>query len=137
VRIGNEAENYSLLPPRGENILLFLVQTTGRQMVEQRQYRAARRGAPPGLQRKTEAVPDFLDMPDRDLQPPRFCRLALEQLLDDWSAVKAMVMSGVGESVDEQSGTALLDKFTYKLLVKCSTEVTNYLSFQSHYISSD
>jgi E3 ubiquitin-protein ligase EDD1 len=64
-----------------------------------------------------------LEMPDHDLQPPRFCRVALEQLLDDWSAVKAMIMSGVTGSVEDQSGTALLDKFTYKMLVKCGAEV--------------
>lgn len=64
------------------------------------------------------------DMPDHDLQPPRFSRTALEQLLDDWAAVKAMIMSGVSDSNgDEQSGTALLDKFTYRLLSKCSPDV--------------
>lgn len=64
-------------------------------------------------------------MPDHDLQPPRFSRTALEQLLDDWPAVRAMIMSGsCNANVDEQSGTALLDKFTYKLLSKCSPEVS-------------
>jgi len=65
-------------------------------------------------------------MPDHDLQPPRFSRTGLEQLLDDWPAVKAMIMSGISESgADEQSGTALLDKFTYRMLVKCSNEVNS------------
>ena len=67
-----------------------------------------------------------MDMPDHDLQPPRFCRTALEQLLDDWLATKAMIMSGTAESngSEEQSGTALLDKFTYRMLVKCSPGVS-------------
>jgi len=34
------------------------------------------------------------DMPDHDLEPPRFARRALERLLNDWQAVKAMIMSG-------------------------------------------
>lgn len=91
-------------------------------MLEQRQFRTTRRPA----QRKGEGGIQDLDMPDHDLQPPKFCRLALEQLLDDWSAVKAMVMSGVGETIDEQTGTALLDKFTYKILVKCTAEVRTW-----------
>ena len=64
-------------------------------------------------------------MPDHDLQPPKFSRTALEQLLEDWAAVKAVIMSGTLDgSVDEQSGTALLDKFTYKILTKCNAEVS-------------
>lgn len=75
------------------------------------------------------------DMPDHDLEPPRFSRRALERLLNDWPAVQCMIMSGVSEnpSSDQlfgdqgqacrQSGTALLDKFTHSLLVKCSAEV--------------
>lgn len=76
-------------------------------------------------------------MPDHDLEPPRFSRNALERLLNDWSAVQCMIMSGVSENGNEQlfgdqgqlcrqSGTALLDKFTHLLLVKCSTEVIFY-----------
>ena len=33
-------------------------------------------------------------MPDHDLEPPRFCRRALERLLNDWSAVKSMLSTG-------------------------------------------
>ena len=33
-------------------------------------------------------------MPDHDLEPPRFCRRALEKLLGDWSAVRAMLSTG-------------------------------------------
>jgi E3 ubiquitin-protein ligase EDD1 len=64
-------------------------------------------------------------MPEHDLQPPRFSRTALEQLLDDWAAVKAMILSGVSDATaeNEQSGTAQLDKFTYRLLSKCNPDV--------------
>lgn len=73
-------------------------------------------------------------MPDHDLEPPRFSRKALERLLNDWPAVQCMIMSGVSENGTDQlfgdqgqlcrqSGTALLDKFTHSLLVKCSAEV--------------
>lgn len=34
------------------------------------------------------------DMPDHDLEPPRFSRRALERLLNDWPAVHGMIMSG-------------------------------------------
>merc|ERR1719195_293449 len=123
---------------RDENILLFLVQTVGRQMVEQRQYRptrprktASRKSAP--------ADPADSEMPDHDLEPPRFCRRALERLLNDWGAVAAMLSTGESrdsESVSQyedqaflasQSGTALLDKFTHCLLVKCSQEMLDTL----------
>lgn len=70
-------------------------------------------------------------MPDHDLQPPRFSRTALEQLLDDWVAVKAMIMSGSNDtSSEEQSGTALLDKFTYRLLSKCPQEVISFMGLK-------
>lgn len=78
------------------------------------------------------------DMPDHDLEPPRFSRKALERLLNDWPAVQCMIMSGVSESSTDQlfgdqgqlcrqSGTALLDKFTHSLLVKCSAEVSGII----------
>ena len=75
------------------------------------------------------------EMPEHDLEPPRFSRRSLERILNDWTAVKAMIMSGKkGTSspdvvyedqlyLDSQSGTARLDKFTHTLLVKCSVEV--------------
>lgn len=71
------------------------------------------------------------DMPEHDLEPPRFSRRALECLLGDWKAVKSMIMSGVSnESTKEgpyedqpyvtgQTGTTLLDKFTHCFFVKC------------------
>merc|ERR1719186_2213937 len=127
---------------RDENILLFLVQTVGRQMVEQRQYRPSRPRK--SASRKSAATTDSqdLEMPDHDLEPPRFCRRALERLLNDWPAVAAMLSTGSkssqananGPTVYEdqaflasQSGTALLDKFSHCLLVKCSAEMLDTL----------
>ena len=121
---------------REENILLFLVQTVGRQMVEQRQYKPTR---PRKTASRKSAPADLADseMPDHDLEPPRFCRRALERLLNDWGAVASMLSTG--ESRDSlsmyddqaflasQSGTALLDKFSHCLLVKCSQEMLDTL----------
>lgn len=78
------------------------------------------------------------DMPDHDLEPPRFSRKALERLLNDWPAVQCMIMSGVSENgtnqlfgdqgqLCRQSGTALLDKFTHTLFTKCSAEVSGLI----------
>ncbi|CAK9249869.1 unnamed protein product [Sphagnum jensenii] len=136
---------------RGENILLFLVQTVGRQMIEQRQYRPSRSRS--SMTRKT---PDSIgnietEMPDHDLEPPRFARKALDKILSDWNAIKAMVLSGhrnqsstnskkqnIGISnsyaaaeeqifLSSQSGTALLDKFTHCLLVRVGSEMVDNL----------
>merc|ERR1719494_208298 len=129
---------------RDESILLFLVQTVGRQMVEQRQYRPPPTRPRKTAVRKAAAPPDSSadpEMPDHDLEPPRFCRRALERLLNDWPAVSAMLgtggrsgAAGEGGAVYEdqaflasQSGTALLDKFSHALLIKCSSEMLDTL----------
>ncbi|XP_014208162.1 E3 ubiquitin-protein ligase UBR5 isoform X2 [Copidosoma floridanum] len=127
---------------RGESILLFLVQTVGRQSVEQRQFHSAPRARSTSANRKnptSDGIVAESDMPDHDLEPPRFNRKALERLLNDWSAVQCTIMSGVHENAttdqlfgdqsqgSKQSGTALLDKFTHSLLVKCSSEMLDTL----------
>ncbi|XP_006566770.1 E3 ubiquitin-protein ligase UBR5 isoform X2 [Apis mellifera] len=127
---------------RGESILLFLVQTVGRQLIEQRQYRSALRQRSTSASRKgpsSDGLDTYVpDMPDHDLEPPRFNRKALERLLNDWPAVQCMIMSGVSVNGNEQlfgdqgqlcrqSGTALLDKFTHSLLFKCSAEMLDTL----------
>ncbi|KAG7207185.1 hypothetical protein KM043_008872 [Ampulex compressa] len=126
---------------RGESILLFLVQTVGRQLVEQRQCRSAPRQRSTSAGRKAPSSDGMVadsDMPDHDLEPPRFSRKALERLLNDWPAVQCMIMSGVSVNGNDQlfgdqgqlcrqSGTALLDKFTHSLLVKCSAEMLDTL----------
>ena len=81
------------------------------------------------------------EMPEHDLEPPRFSRRALERILNDWLAVKSMIMSGCEPPKERtqsanvvfedqvylksQSGTSHLDKFTHCLLVKCSVEVSD------------
>ena len=134
------------LNSRGEPILLFLIQTVGRQVIEQRQYRS--RGRNTAGNRKTPSLEVDSDMPDHDLEPPRFARKALDRLLVDWQAVKAMIMTGVDHSktgsaqqqqpqqnkvfynenddqniyLQSQSGTTLLDKFTHSLFVRCNSD---------------
>uniref|UniRef100_A0A8D8R3Z7 E3 ubiquitin-protein ligase hyd n=1 Tax=Cacopsylla melanoneura TaxID=428564 RepID=A0A8D8R3Z7_9HEMI len=151
---------------RGENILLFLVQTVGRQSIEQRQYRSrpprassAPQSGSSGRNKSNSGTGASggagggdleLDMPEHDLEPPRFARKALDHIFRDWRGVRAMMLSGASSSTgapspgstlgspspgiieDEaylksQSGTALLDKFTHCLLVKCSNEMLERL----------
>lgn len=128
---------------RNEPILLFLIQTVGRQVVEQRQYRSRVRNA--SSNRKTPSLDVDTDMPDQDLEPPRFARKALDRLLVDWQAIRSMIMTGAEQEqplpppsnakrvyyneTDEQSlylhsqsGTTLLDKFTHSLFVRCNSD---------------
>uniref|UniRef100_A0A8C7DH14 E3 ubiquitin-protein ligase UBR5 n=1 Tax=Oncorhynchus kisutch TaxID=8019 RepID=A0A8C7DH14_ONCKI len=126
---------------RGEHILLFLVQTVARQSVEHCQYR------PPRIREdrnRKAANAEESDMPDHDLEPPRFAQLALERVLQDWNALKSMIMFGSQENKDplsassriahllpeeqvylnQQSGTIRLDCFTHCLIVKCAPDIT-------------
>jgi len=147
-RLLAETNLVTLPNSRGENILLFLVQTVGRQIVEQKQHRPFRtRTAVP---RKTPELNSCveIDMPDHNLEPPKFARRALDKILQDWNAIKAMILTGYrGETtvagaasnsyrsnlsytaaeeqafLTSQNGTALLDKFTHCLLVKVSVDM--------------
>lgn len=131
---------------RGESILLFLIQTVGRQSIEQRQYRSARgqqRSSASYLNRKTPTIDAEGEMPEHDLEPPRFARKALERLLGDWNAVRAMIQTGAESEINfnsmasqvfyedsdskslyinSQSGTIMLDKFTHILFFRCNNE---------------
>ncbi|XP_060590423.1 E3 ubiquitin-protein ligase UBR5-like isoform X1 [Ruditapes philippinarum] len=136
-----ETDLVTLTNSRGENILLFLVQTVGRQLVEQRQYRPNRTRVTSAAPRKAPNNDLDVEMPEHDLEPPRFSRRALERILNDWTAVKAMLLSGMRSKrgtnpdvvyeeqlyLESQSGTARLDKFTHCLLVKCSVEMLDTL----------
>ena len=149
-RLIAETDLVTLPNSRGENILLFLVQTVGRQMIEQRQYRPSRSRT--SITRKTPDAMANIDseMPDHDLEPPRFARKALDKILSDWNAIKAMILTGYRtpasgsrkQSVimsntyaaaeeqmflSSQSGTALLDKFTHCLLVRVGSEMVDNL----------
>jgi E3 ubiquitin-protein ligase EDD1 len=70
----------------------------GRQLVEQRQYKSSQlRSVPPA--RKMPMVDADMEMPEHNLEPPRFCRKALERILTDWQAVKSMLCIGMRERV--------------------------------------
>ncbi|XP_036356729.1 E3 ubiquitin-protein ligase UBR5 isoform X2 [Octopus sinensis] len=131
-RLLSETELVTLPNSRGENILLFLVQTVGRQLIEQRSCRPprARMGGP--RKNPVSEIAD-IEMPEHDLEPPRFSRQALEKILENWTAVKAMLLCGRKEHLsspdilyeeqvylESQGGTARLDKFTHCLLLKCT-----------------
>ncbi|XP_046357083.2 E3 ubiquitin-protein ligase UBR5-like isoform X2 [Haliotis rufescens] len=140
-RLLTETDLVTLNNSRGENILLFLVQTVGRQLVEQRQHRPSRTRVT--TSRKTPMSDLDVDMPEHDLEPPRFSRRALERILNDWTAVRGMILSGDRQQgasnsspdavyedqmyLGSQSGTTRLDKFTHCLLVKCSVEMLDTL----------
>ncbi|KAJ2943793.1 hypothetical protein O0L34_g8113 [Tuta absoluta] len=134
-RLAKDTQLATHVNSRGESILLFLVQTVGRQAVEQRQFRAGGgRGRGPRKQPGSDAE---VDAPDHDLEPPRFARRALLNLLADWPAVEAAVMCGASAPAEadsrpasplpHQSGTTLLDKFTHALIVKCTNEMLDTL----------
>lgn len=161
---GNQTKRYDLLSKlvaetdlvtrinsRSEPILLFLIQTVGRQTVEQRQYRASSRvRSSSSNARKTPSLDQGeADMPEHDLEPPRFARKALDKLLSDWAAVRAMIMTGAEQErhikptsmnqvfyedsdnqstyLQAQTGTTLLDKFTHSLFVRCSIDPLDIL----------
>lgn len=75
---------------KGENILLFLVQTVGRQIQEQRQHLPSR----VRTKKTNEANSENQITPDHNLDPPKFARKALDKILQDWNAVKSMILTG-------------------------------------------
>ncbi|GAB0097413.1 E3 ubiquitin-protein ligase hyd [Sergentomyia squamirostris] len=87
---------------RGESILLFLIQTVGRQLAEQSQYRSSSRVRNPASSnsRKTPSMDVDGDMPEHNLEPPRFAKKAVDRLLMDWAAVRSMIMTGVEQKQD-------------------------------------
>ena len=138
---------------RGENLLLFLLQTVRRQVKEQKEWLADRASYPRKVVSKDESDHHMSDnggspADNGGLEPPKFSRKALEYLFDDWRAVRAMIMTGYRESDDFtsynsldggsssltrfQGHTAHLDKFTHCLLVKLSSQV-NYYYYNSYF----
>jgi E3 ubiquitin-protein ligase EDD1 len=117
---------------RGEHLLLFLAQVVGRQIQEQRNYKRGNT-----VLRKNLATID-VEMPQHDLEPPKFSRRALDRILNDWQAVKEMILFNykiklTSEIYDEtfyydnQNGSIDLDKFIHCLIVKCPQEMLNTL----------
>ena len=90
--------------------MLFLIQTVSRQFTEQREY------SPKGVEpcpskRRAQAATAKGDphFPDHDLEPPKFARKALELIIQEWSAVKNMVMSGSKDTAGARYGQRYLD----------------------------
>ncbi|XP_047482711.1 E3 ubiquitin-protein ligase hyd-like isoform X2 [Penaeus chinensis] len=149
-RLITETDLVNISNGRGENLLLFLVQTVGRQVTEQRQWSKCRSSSSSSTRKNTLSDVVNMEVPDHDLEPPKFSRRALERLLNDWAAVRAMIMTGHKEesppssaSTDDinfmqfQGHTTHLDKFTYCLLVKLVTQVEHRNLKLKHLINSD
>lgn len=118
---------------RGEHLLLFLAKTVGRQLVEQENFTRRnknRSNAPSTI--NTNGGPDI---PERDLEPPKFAQRAFKLCLSDWASIKSLILIGVKQKNDNnivseelfhlgsQNGSTHLDKFIYTLLSKCQEAV--------------
>lgn len=79
---------------KGEHLLLFLAQMVARQTVEQCQHRPHRSSDSRSKAKTKSLGVTATPMPQHDLEPPKFARKALEQIMQDWRAVKAMIMDG-------------------------------------------
>lgn len=91
----NETDLVTKPNAKGEHLLLFLAQMVARQSVEQCQHRPHRSSDSRSKTTKTKTLGvTATPLPEHDLEPPRFARKALEQMLQDWRAVKAMIMDG-------------------------------------------
>jgi len=98
---------------RGESILTYLVQTVGRQIQEQRNYKrhcgnsnlsasSRRTIASSGYAANTSSdnnanssggiTGNIGDMPQHDLEPPKFCKRALERIFNDWYSIKQIFL---------------------------------------------
>lgn len=163
---------------RGESLLIYLAQTVSRQIQEQRNYKrvsgtslsssssttsstSSRRN---GYNSNSESSSSSLgitgsigDMPQHDLEPPKFSRRALEKIFTDWYSIKQIFLFNKSridtttfncevdpklpiflyntcsllfdDSVysDAQSGCVDLDKFIYILIMKCPSDLVTIL----------
>ncbi|XP_031552973.1 E3 ubiquitin-protein ligase UBR5-like isoform X3 [Actinia tenebrosa] len=139
---------------RGEHLLLFLSQMVARQAVEQCQHRPHRSSDSRSKAKAKSLGATATPLPEHDLEPPRFARKALEQIMQDWRAVKAMVMDGCKPMDSRRGGQEMhidftsaamlssteqekylsgqdcavrLDAFTHCLIAKCTTEVLDHI----------
>ena len=120
---------------RGEHLLLFLAQVVGRQIQEQRNHKRGNSAPRKHLQQID------VEMPQHDLEPPKFSRRALDRILNDWQAVKDMLLFNFkvnsikmnndffdeSSYYDNQNGSIDLDKFIHCLIVKCPPEMLTTL----------
>uniref|UniRef100_A0A915IWN4 Uncharacterized protein n=1 Tax=Romanomermis culicivorax TaxID=13658 RepID=A0A915IWN4_ROMCU len=107
------------------------MRTVGRQTTEQRQHRSSRSR---GAQKTSDIDPE---MPEHDLEPPRFARKALEKMLTDWLAIKSLLSLGCRAKQQQnstpvyedefalisQSSVTQLDRFSYVLVAKCPSDL--------------
>ena len=147
-RLLDETNLLTIATSRGEHLLIFLAQTVGRQIQEQRNYKRNCGSSSSSRRQNAHFSADSTssgggggvgDMPQHDLEPPKFSRRALERICADWHSLRqlfAFNVSSLGSSeadpntpndesafVDAQSGAVDVDKFIYTLLVKCPSEL--------------
>lgn len=115
--------------------MLFLARTVGRQLVEQDNFvrqiskiRSTTHQNNPGAQLE-------VNVPEHDLDPPKFGRRAFDIVLGNWPALKSLLEVGMKNNYDdaiviedvfylgEQNGSTHLDKFVFTLLARCQEVV--------------
>ncbi|CAD5234617.1 unnamed protein product [Bursaphelenchus xylophilus] len=111
------------LNSKGEHLILFLTRALGRQLVEQENFPRRTK-----LRSTTQATSD--NVPEHDLDPPKFTGAALQLLLNQWESVKSVLKVGLktrtGETaisedlfqLNEQDGVNHLDRFIFTLLAR-------------------
>ncbi len=95
---------------RGESLLIYLVQTVGRQIQEQRNYKrhcgsTSNRRSNTNTYSDSGVIGSIGDMPQHDLEPPKFCRRALERIFSDWYSVKQIFLFNNARYQNDSSGS--------------------------------
>ncbi|KAI6173317.1 E3 ubiquitin-protein ligase UBR5 [Aphelenchoides besseyi] len=119
----------NVLNQHNEHLILFLARTVGRQLVEQENFPRRLSSKIRSSQQQTAAADSQL--PEHDLEPPKFALSALQSLLSRWGPVKSLLEVGLKDressnliaeeifQLNGQSGSSHLDKFTFMLLARC------------------
>ena len=117
---------------KSESLLIYLVQTVGRQIQEQKNYKrhvgSSRRTAYTENSSSNSST-GIGDMPQHDLDPPKFCRRALERVFSDWYSIKQIFLfnssnNQVNESSEDEESE---DELSIKKNKK--SKATNMSSF--------
>ncbi|XP_028405111.1 E3 ubiquitin-protein ligase UBR5-like isoform X2 [Dendronephthya gigantea] len=158
-KLVSETDLITMPNGKGEHILLFLVQTVSRQITEQRAYipkgvdcHPSKRRAQAAAAAAASVAKGDTNFPDHDLEPPKFACHALELIMNEWKAIKNMVLSGSKSTetnglpdliqmenlahsmltsqeqqqyLNNQDGTTRLDSFTYCLISKCPADIVD------------
>jgi hypothetical protein len=74
-----------------------------------------------------------IEMPEHDLEPPKFSRRALERILNDWTAVKAMIQSGKKQNTryNIESYCSPL-RFNHIFIIYLVYDTSSFLSYQKN-----